>query len=117
MTVVFTVLPIDMMRNGGKQDAGRGLPAANILQVKVAKREGKIYRQRKERQRCHVPDIGAEPLHSATSRISGSIAFRHVRDESLLSFFGNFETPHHTRCLHRAMCLKCHKLRTWRERG
>jgi hypothetical protein len=47
----------------------------------MAKREGKIDRQREQRQRCHLPDIGAEPLHFATSRIPGGIA-SDERDES-----------------------------------
>lgn len=37
MTVMLVVLPIVVLRNDGKQNAGGGLPAANILQMKMAK--------------------------------------------------------------------------------
>jgi hypothetical protein len=60
----------------------------------MAKREGKIDRKRKQRQRCHLPDIGAEPLHFATSRIPGSIALADdERDESFLATLRRPITP------------------------
>jgi hypothetical protein len=32
----------------------------------VAKRQREVNRERKQRERCDLPDLGAEPVHSKT---------------------------------------------------
>jgi hypothetical protein len=63
MTVVLVGLPACVVGDRRQQDTGVGLAAAEALEVNVAKRQRKVNRERKQRERCDLPDLGAEPVH------------------------------------------------------
>ena len=62
------VLPVLVMREGGKQQADTGLSAAEIFQMNMAERQREIDCQRKQREQRTLPDFGAKPIHSETTR-------------------------------------------------
>ncbi len=72
MAVVFVGLPAALfgervVGERRQQHAGIDSAAAKTFQMDVAERQGEINRDRKQCERCGLPDFGAKPMHSKTS--------------------------------------------------